>query len=366
MLYQIFYPLRESFFGFNLFRYITFRTAGAVATALILVLLFAPNIIEKLRKLNFGQVVRDDGPETHLVKTGTPTMGGIMIMGTTVLSTLLWADITNHYIILLLILFLCFGTVGFADDYIKTIKRNPEGLRGKIKLILEIIISTGIVILLIILDNSGKVTSITLPFLKNFIIDIKWLYLPFAVFIIVGTANAVNLTDGLDGLVTVPAITAFGVYGLFAYIMSNYTFTSYLYLPHLPQTGELAVFCGAMFGAGLGFLWFNTFPATIFMGDVGSLSIGGSLGLIACMVKQEILLAIVGGLFVMEALSVILQVGYFKLTGGRENGGKKLFRMTPIHHHFELKGWSEPKIIIRFWIITFILAILAISTLKLR
>ena len=204
-------------------------------------------------------------------------------------------------------------------------------------------------------------TTLVVPFFKDFMPDIGFLIIPLSYFVITGSSNAVNLTDGLDGLVTVPAITAFGVYGLFAYIMSNYTFTSYLYLPHLPQTGELAVFCGAMFGAGLGFLWFNTFPATIFMGDVGSLSIGGSLGLIACMVKQEILLVIVGGLFVVEALSVILQVGYFKITHG-----KRLFRMAPLHHHFELKGWSEPKIIIRFWIITFILAILAISTLKLR
>lgn len=361
MLYNLLYPLSSQLSFLNVFQYITFRTMFATLTALVITMLIGNVVTDLLKKWKLSQITKGYEPKRHKAKEGTPTMGGIMIIGTTALSTLLWADITNHYIILLLILFVGFGLVGFADDYIKTIKRNPEGMRGKSKLVYEILISTIIVYLLIKLDNSGKVTSITLPFLKNFIIDIKWLYLPFAVFIIVGTANAVNLTDGLDGLVTVPAITAFGVYGLFAYIMSNYTFTSYLYLPHLPQTGELAVFCGAMFGAGLGFLWFNTFPATIFMGDVGSLSIGGSLGLIACMVKQEILLAIVGGLFVMEALSVILQVSYFKITHG-----KRLFRMAPLHHHFELKGWSEPKIIIRFWIITFILAILAISTLKLR
>ena len=340
MLYNLLYPLSSQLSFLNVFQYITFRTMFATLTALIITMLIGNVVTDLLKKWKLSQITKGYEPKRHKSKEGTPTMGG-----------------TNHYIILLLILFVGFGLVGFADDYIKTIKRNPEGMRGKSKLFYEILLSTIIVFLLIQLDNSGKVTSITLPFLKNFIIDIKWLYVPFAVFIIVGTANAVNLTDGLDGLVTVPAITAFGVYGLFAYIMSNYTFTSYLYLPHLPQTGELAVFCGAMFGAGLGFLWFNTFPATIFMGDVGSLSIGGSLGLIACMVKQEILLAIVGGLFVMEALSVILQVSYFKITHG-----KRLFRMAPLHHHFELKGWSEPKIIIRFWIITFILAILAIST----
>lgn len=361
MLYNLLYPLSSQFSFLNVFQYITFRTMFATLTALVITMLIGSVVTDLLKKWKLSQISKGYEPKRHKEKEGTPTMGGIMIIGTSVLATLLWADITNHYIILLLILYVGFGVVGFADDYIKTIKRNPEGMRGKSKLVYEIIISTIVVYLLIKLDNTGKATSITLPFLKNFIIDIKWLYLPFAVFVIVGTSNAVNLTDGLDGLVTVPAITAFGVYGLFAYIMSNYTFTSYLYLPHLPQTGEISVFCGAMFGAGLGFLWFNTFPATIFMGDVGSLSIGGSLGLIACMVKQEVLLVIVGGLFVMEALSVILQVSYFKITHG-----KRLFRMAPLHHHFELKGWSEPKIIIRFWIITFILAILAISTLKLR
>ena len=361
MLYNLLYPLSSQFTFLNVFQYITFRTMFATLTALIITMLIGDIVTDMLKRWKLSQITKGYEPKRHKAKEGTPTMGGIMIIGTTMISTLLWADVTNHYIILLLILFTGFGAVGFADDYVKTIKRNPEGLKGRTKLVYEIIISTIVVYLLIMLDNSGKVTSITLPFFKNFIIDVSWFYLPFAVFVIVACSNAVNLTDGLDGLVTVPAITAFAVYGLFAYIMSNCTFTNYLYLPHLPQTGELAVFCGAMFGAGLGFLWFNTFPATIFMGDVVSLSIGGSLGLIACMVKQEILLVIVGGLFVMEALSVILQVGYFKITHG-----KRLFRMAPLHHHFELKGWSEPKIIIRFWIITFILAILAISTLKLR
>ncbi len=317
MLYNLLYPLSSQFTFLNVFQYITFRTMFAILTALIITMLIGDIVTDMLKRWKLAQITKGYEPKRHKAKEGTPTMGGIMIIGTTVLSTLLWADINNHYIILLLILFLGFRAVGFADDYVKTIKRNPEGLHGKTKLVYEIVISTIVVYLLIMLDNSGKVTSITLPFFKNFIIDIKWFYLPFAVFVIVACSNAVNLTDGLDGLVTVPAITAFAVYGLFAYIMSNYTFTSYLYLPHLPQTGELAVFCGAIFGAGLGFLWFNTFPATIFMGDVGSLSIGGSLGLIACMVKQEILLVIVGGLFVVEALSVILQVGYFKITHGK-------------------------------------------------
>lgn len=361
MLYNLLYPLSAQFSIFNVFQYITFRTMFATLTALIITMLIGGVVTDMLKRWKLSQITKGYEPKRHKAKEGTPTMGGLMIIGTTTFATLLWSDITNHYIIILLFVFLAFGIVGFVDDYIKTIKRNPEGLHGKTKLVFEILISIVAVILLIQLDNTGRVTSISVPFFKNVSIDMGWFYLPFAVFVIVGTSNAVNLTDGLDGLVTVPAITAFGVYGLFAYVTSNYAFTSYLYLPHISQVGELAVFCGAIFGAGLGFLWFNTFPATIFMGDVGSLSIGGSLGLIACMVKQEILLVIVGGLFVVEALSVILQVGYFKITHG-----KRFFKMAPLHHHFELKGWSEPKIIIRFWIITFILAILALSTLKLR
>lgn len=362
MLYNLLYPLSSQFSIFNVFQYITFRTMFATLTALIITMLIGGVVTDMLKKWKLAQISKGYEPKRHKSKEGTPTMGGLMIIGTTVFATLLWSDITNHYIILLLFVFISFGIVGFADDYIKTIKRNPSGLRGKTKLVYEIILSIIAVLLLMQLDNTGKVTQIAIPFFKNVSIDIGWFYLPFAVFVIVGTSNAVNLTDGLDGLVTIPAITAFGVYGLFAYVTSNYMFTNYLYLPHMPQVGELAVFCGAMFGAGLGFLWFNTFPATIFMGDVGSLSIGGSLGFIACMVKQEILLVIVGGLFVVEALSVILQLGCIKLTNGR----RKIFRMAPLHHHFELKGWDEPKIIIRFWIVAFILAILALSTLKLR
>lgn len=362
MLYNLLYPLSSQFSIFNVFQYITFRTMFATLTALIITMLIGGVVTDMLKKWKLAQISKGYEPKRHKAKEGTPTMGGLMIIGTTVFATVLWSDISNHYIILLLFVFLAFGIVGFADDYIKTIKRNPSGLHGKTKLVYEIVISIIAVFLLMQLDNTGKVTQITIPFFKNVSIDIGWFYLPFAVFVIVGTSNAVNLTDGLDGLVTIPAITAFGVYGLFAYVTSNYTFTNYLYLQHMPQVGELAVFCGAMFGAGLGFLWFNTFPATIFMGDVGSLSIGGSLGFLACMVKQEILLVIVGGLFVVEALSVILQIGCIKLTHGK----RKIFRMAPLHHHFELKGWDEPKIIIRFWIVAFILAILALSTLKLR
>ena len=361
MLYSLLYPLASKFSIFNVFQYITFRAMFATLTALIITMLIGGIVTDMLRRWKLAQISKGYEPRRHKAKEGTPTMGGILIIGSSLFATLLWADLSNIYILLVLIVYLGFGFVGFADDYVKTIKRNPEGLKGKTKLIFEIIISLVVVYLLMLLDPTGKATQVTVPFFKNVVLDIGWLYLPFAVFVIVGTSNAVNLTDGLDGLVTMPAITVFAVYGLFAYIMSNYTFTNYLYLPHIPQTGELTVFCGAMFGAGLGFLWFNTFPATIFMGDVGSLSIGGSLGVIACMVKQEILLVIAGGLFVVEALSVILQVGYFKITKG-----KRLFRMAPLHHHFELKGWSEPKIIIRFWIISFILAILALSTLKLR
>lgn len=361
MLYNLLFPLSAEMSFFNVFQYITFRTMFATLTALIITMLIGGIVTDMLKKWKLSQISKGYEPKRHKQKEGTPTMGGLMIIGTTVISTLLWADITNHYIILLLILFVLFGAIGFADDYIKTIKRNPEGMHGKTKLVLEILISTVVVYLFMKLDKTGNATSIVIPFFKNFTLDLGWLYLPFAVLVIVGASNAVNLTDGLDGLVTVPAITSFAVYGVFAYVTSNYTFSNYLYLNQIPSVGELAIFCGAIFGAGLGFLWFNTFPATIFMGDVGSLSIGGSLGLTAVFVKQEILLVIVGGLFVVEALSVILQVGYFKLTHG-----KRLFRMAPLHHHFELKGWKEPKIIIRFWIISFILAIIALSTLKIR
>lgn len=361
MLYSLLYPLASKWTVFNVFQYITFRTMYATVTALLITMLIGGIATDMLKRWKLSQIPKGYEPKRHKAKEGTPTMGGIIIIAASMIATLLWSDLSNYYILLILMVYLGFGIVGFADDYVKTIKRNPEGLSGRKKLVFEVIIASSAVILFMLLDKTGKVTQITFPFFKNVFIDAGWFYLPFAVFVIVGTSNAVNLTDGLDGLVTMPAVTAYAVYGLFAYITSNYIFTSYLHLPHVPQGGEIAVFCGAMFGAGLGFLWFNTFPATIFMGDVGSLSIGGALGLIACLVKQEILLVIVGGLFVVEALSVILQVGYFKITHG-----KRLFRMAPLHHHFELKGWSEPKIIIRFWIITFILAVLALSTLKLR
>lgn len=359
MIYHLLYPLSETYSYLNVFRYITFRTIYATITALIICFVLGPWLIGKLQSLQINQPIRDDGPDSHLSKEGTPTMGGILIIFSVVISTLLWARLDIDYIWLILMVVVGFGLIGFRDDYKKLVSRSSNGTSGKRRLIEEIIIALFVSVLLYLKPDFSS--NVTIPFFKTFLPDLGWGYIIFSTFIIVGAANAVNLTDGLDGLAIGPATICFVTYLLFAYITGNIKIAGYLQIPYVAGTGELTVFCGAMVGAGIGFLWYNTYPAQIFMGDVGSLSLGGALGTIAIMTKQEIILAIVGGMFVIETISVIFQVGWFKISNG-----KRIFKMAPIHHHFEIKGWAEPKVIVRFWIISIILALVAISTLKLR
>lgn len=358
MFYYLLYPLHTEFSFLNVFRYITFRTVGATLTALLVSFILGPWLIKRLGNLQIGQQVRDDGPESHLKKQGTPTMGGTLIIFAIGISTLLWSDLANRYVWFVLVVTIGFGTIGFIDDYLKVVKKNSKGLLPRYKMGGQLIVS-GLVALFLYLQPNYN-TTLVFPFLKDFAPDMGLFYIPMVIFIIVGTSNAVNLTDGLDGLAIGPVMTASATYLLFAYLTGNIRIANYLQIPYVPGVGELSIFCGAMVGASLGFLWFNAYPAQVFMGDVGSLALGGALGTVAVITKHEILLAIVGGIFVMEALSVIFQVGSFKLRG------KRIFRMAPIHHHFELKGWPEPKVIVRFWIISIILALVAISTLKLR
>jgi phospho-N-acetylmuramoyl-pentapeptide-transferase len=359
VIYEFLYPLHTVFSFFNVFRYITFRTIFASITALLICLFVGPWLIRKLQSLQIGQHIREDGPQSHLSKKGTPTMGGILIIIAVVISTFLWANLTVNYIWLVLLVTVGYGLIGFADDYRKLTGSSSKGISGKTRLAFEIIIA--LFVSIIIYFKPGFNSQIAIPFFKTVLPNLGWGYILLATFIIVGTANAVNLTDGLDGLAIGPATICFATFLLFAYFSGNVKVATYLQIPYVVGSGELAIFCGAMVGAALGFLWFNSYPAEVFMGDVGSLSLGGALGTMAIVTKQEILLAIVGGIFVVETFSVIFQVGYFKLTKG-----KRIFRMAPLHHHFELKGWAEPKVIVRFWIISILLALLAISTLKLR
>ncbi|HNY49572.1 MAG TPA: phospho-N-acetylmuramoyl-pentapeptide-transferase [Smithella sp.] len=342
-----------------MFRYITFRTIFASITALLICLIFGKWMIQKLQQMQIGQQIREDGPQSHLVKKGTPTMGGMLMIFAVVISTFLWANLSMSYVWLVLLVTAGYGLIGFIDDYSKLAGKSSRGIPGKTRLIAEIIIALFVSVILYLKPEFNL--NVTIPFFKTLLPDIGWGYILLSTFIIVGAANAVNLTDGLDGLAIGPAVICFATYILFAYFAGNIKVASYLRVPYIPGAGELAVFCGALVGAGLGFLWFNAYPAEVFMGDVGSLSLGGALGTVAVITKQEILLAIVGGIFVVETFSVIAQVGYFKMTGG-----KRILRMAPLHHHFELKGWAEPKVIVRFWIISILLALLAISTLKLR
>ena len=353
------YPLHTTFSSFNVFRYITFRTIYATITALVICFIVGPWLIRKLQSMQIGQQIREDGPQSHLAKKGTPTMGGILIIFAVVVSTLLWANLTVDYIWLILLVTVGYGLIGFIDDYYKLSGKSSKGVSGKKRLIAEIFIALFVSILLYI--KPGFNSQVTIPFFKTVLPNIGWGYVVLSTFIIVGAANAVNLTDGLDGLAIGPAIICFATYLFFAYFAGNVKVANYLQIPYVAGAGELAIFCGALVGAGLGFLWFNSYPAEVFMGDVGSLSLGGALGMMAIITKQEILLVIVGGIFVIETFSVIFQVGYFKLTQG-----KRIFRMAPLHHHFELKGWAEPKVIVRFWVISILLALMAISTLKLR
>ena len=359
MLYHLLYPLHIDYSFFNVFRYITFRTIYATVTALVICFIVGPWLIQKLQAMRIGQPIREDGPNSHLSKQGTPTMGGILIIFAVVISTLLWANLTVQYIWLVLLVFLGYGLIGFLDDYRKLTRSNSKGVPGKVRLAGEIAIALFVGVILYVKPDFSSL--VTIPFFKTVLPDLGWGYILLSVFIIVGAANAVNLTDGLDGLAIGPAITCFITYLLFAYFAGNIKISAYLQLPYVAGTGELAVFCGAVVGAGIGFLWYNTYPAQVFMGDVGSLSLGGALGTVAVVTKQEILLAIVGGIFVLETFSVIFQVGWFKISHGH-----RIFRMAPIHHHFELKGWPEPKVIVRFWIISILLALLAMSTLKIR
>jgi phospho-N-acetylmuramoyl-pentapeptide-transferase len=347
---------------FNLFKYITFRTGGAIFTSAFFCFIFGGKIISWLKSLKpEGQPIRECGPESHLItKKGTPTMGGIMILLAIVISTLLWADISNIFVWIVLLVTVFFGFIGFLDDYAKLTKKSHIGVRGKTKLMLEIGIALIAAYFISAYSPVARSTHLALPFFKNLLINLFIFYYLFAAFVIVGASNAVNLTDGLDGLAIVPVMIAVCCFGLISYLVGNFKYSEYLQIHHIPSSGELSVICGAILGAGLGFLWYNAPPAQVFMGDTGSLSLGAALGSMAVITKHEIVLAIIGGLFVMETLSVMIQVAYFKRTG------KRVFLMSPIHHHFEKKGWSEPKVVIRFWIIAVIFALIGLSTLKLR
>ena len=361
MLYALLAPLADEYQVFNLFRYLTFRTGGAMMTALVISFLLGPTIINWLRQQQRGASnIREDVPEQHLAKAGTPTMGGFLILIALICSTLLWMDLKNAYIWIVLLVTAGFGMIGFADDFLKLTKRNSKGLSGKLKLVGQVVISLAAAYWIATVTPDRLSSSLALPFLKDVLLNLGWFFLPFAVFVIVGASNAVNLTDGLDGLAIVPVMIAAGCFGFISYLVGNAIYSDYLQLHFVAGSGELAVFCGAIVGAALGFLWFNAPPAMVFMGDTGSLSLGGALGAISIVTKHEIVLAIIGGLFVLETVSVIVQVTSFKLTG------KRVFAMAPLHHHFEKKGWAEPTIVIRFWIIAMILAMIGLSTLKLR
>jgi len=358
MLYNLLYPLHEYFTVFNVFKYITFRTIYATVTALLMTLLLGPVFIAMLKKIGCAQNVREDGPSTHRVKEGTPTAGGLLVLLSVILSSLLWADITNHYVWIMMFAIIGMGAIGFIDDYKKIKYANSKGISAKQKLLFQAAVAVVIALMLYLEPDFN--TRLSIPFFKEVLPDLGVFYPVFVLVVIVGASNAVNLTDGLDGLATGLVLIVSATYLLFSYITGHFGLSDYLKITYIAGTGELTVICGALVGACMGFLWYNTHPAQIFMGDVGSLALGGSLGTIAVITKHEILLALVGGVFVIEALSVIFQVGSFKLRK------KRIFEMAPIHHHFELKGWAEPKIIVRFWIAGIVLALLAISTLKLR
>ncbi len=362
MLFNLLTPLSDEFLVFNLFRYLTFRSGGAVLTALLISFVLGPRIIAWLRRIQKeGQPIREDGPESHLVtKAGTPTMGGVLILLAISISTLLWADLTNGYVWAILIITVGFGLIGFTDDYLKLTHRSSKGLSGRIKLLAQILISLAATLWIMDISPENMAQHLAVPFIKDLLLNLGWIFVGVAIFVMVGASNAVNLTDGLDGLAIVPVMIAAACFGFIAYLVGNAVFANYLQIHYVPGTGELAVFCASLVGASLGFLWFNAPPAMVFMGDTGSLSCGGALGGIAVITKHELVLAIIGGVFVLETVSVIVQVASFKLTG------RRVFRMAPLHHHFEKKGWHEPTIVIRFWIIASILALAGLATLKLR
>ncbi len=358
MLFHLLYPLHLEYSFLNVFKYITFRTFGASITSIFFCLLVGPAFIRFLQRKQMGQVIREDGPKSHLSKKGTPTMGGALILMGITIPTLLWADLTNKNIWIALITTLLFAVVGYVDDYRKVIRKNPKGLSGKQKLIFQTLIALASAYLIYYLRDTTP--DLKFPFFKGWSLYLGVLFIPFAAFVIVGTSNAVNLTDGLDGLAVGPTITTSATFLILAYCAGNSRIAEYLQIPYIPGSGELSIFCGTVAASCLGFLWFNTYPAQVFMGDVGSLALGAALAVVSVITKNEIVLALCGGIFVVEALSVMAQVTSFKMTG------KRVFKMAPIHHHFELKGWAEPKVIVRFWIISILLALLTLSTLKLR
>ncbi len=360
MLVALFDYLSQYYSAFNVFQYLTLRAILGLLTALGITLLLGPKMIKSLTQLKVGQVIRDDGPESHLVKAGTPTMGGALILLAITVATLLWSDLSNRYMWMVLLVTLAFGTVGGFDDYLKLKYGNSKGLAGRYKYLALSVIGLVAATILYATAETDIETTLYFPVIKEWNWNMGWLFIPWAYLVLVGSSNAVNLTDGLDGLAIMPTILVAGGLAVFAYVSGHATFADYLDIPKIPGVGEVVIFCTAIFGAGLGFLWFNTYPAQVFMGDVGALALGAALGMIALVVRQELVLVIMGGIFVMETLSVILQVGSFKLRG------KRIFRMAPIHHHFELKGWAEPKVIVRFWIITVILVLIGLATLKIR
>ncbi|AMJ99391.1 phospho-N-acetylmuramoyl-pentapeptide-transferase [Alteromonas macleodii] len=346
--------------GFNVFSYLTLRAILSTLTALLIAILIGPKMIRYLQRMQIGQTVRDDGPQSHLSKSGTPTMGGLLILAAIVVSGLLWADLTNRYVLVTLTVVVAYGIIGFVDDYRKVIRKDSKGLIARWKYFWQSVVALGVAFYLYSSATISAETSLLVPFFKEVFPQLGAFFIIITYFAIVGTSNAVNLTDGLDGLAIVPTILVAGAFAIFAYVTGNANFAEYLNIPHIPLTSELVIVCTAMVGAGLGFLWFNTYPAQVFMGDVGSLALGGTLGVLAVLVRQELVLIIMGGVFVMETVSVILQVGSYKLRGQR------IFRMAPIHHHYELKGWPEPRVIVRFWIISIILVLVGLATLKLR
>jgi phospho-N-acetylmuramoyl-pentapeptide-transferase len=361
MLYHLLYPLHSTISGFNVFRYLTFRTAYAILTGLMLSLILGPWVIRQLRRYQIGETVRADGPKSHQYKAGTPTMGGLLILIALSVPTILWGDLTNRYVWLLLSATYAFGALGFVDDWLKLTRLRRKGMYIREKLLAQTLIALGLACVMYFYPEEPAVTTqITIPFFKEATPDVGVLYIPVVIFIIVGTCNAVNLTDGLDGLATGPLIIAIFAFTVIAYVAGHAQFANYLLIPHIKGGGEIAVFGGAVIGASLGFLWFNAHPADVFMGDIGSMALGGALGTMAVLVKHELLLPLVGGIFFIEAFSVLLQIASFQLTG------KRIFRMAPLHHHFEEKGWKESKVIVRFWIIAIVLALLSLSTLKLR
>ncbi len=360
MLYDLAQYLSQFDSGFNVFQYLTLRSILGVLTALVISLIVGPRMIRYLSSYNIGQRVRDDGPESHFSKAGTPTMGGALILVAIVISTLLWSDLSSRFVWVVLFVTIGFGAVGWVDDYKKIVYGNSKGLSARVKYFWQSVIGLSAALVLFHTAKFPIETQLIVPFIKDILIDLGWMYVVLTYFVIVGSSNAVNLTDGLDGLAILPTVLVGGALGVFAYVTGNINFSTYLGIPYIPGVGEMVIFCGAIVGSGLGFLWFNTYPAQVFMGDVGALALGAALGTIAVIVRQELVLFIMGGLFVAETMSVIVQVVSFKLTG------RRVFRMAPLHHHYELKGWPEPRIIVRFWIITVVLVLIGLASLKVR